>query len=144
LWHQRQRRAGRDRPRARRRPITGVFEGQRRFDVVARFILEARANPAAIGGLLIPTRDGARGPLADLATIGGKDGATIIARRENERAIAVRTNIRGRDQGRFVADAQARLDQDVQLPPGYTVVWGGQFENPCLSRATFSRIFENV
>jgi hypothetical protein len=72
-------------------------------------------------------------PLADLATIEVRDGATIIARRENERAIAVRTNIRGRDQGRFVADAQARFDQDVKLPPGYTVVWGGQFEN--LSRA---------
>jgi cobalt-zinc-cadmium resistance protein CzcA len=114
-------------------PITAVFEGDRRFDVVARFVPEARANPAVIGGLLIPTRDGARVPLADLATIEVRDGATIIARRENERAIAVRTNIRGRDQGRFVAEAQARLEQDVKLPPGYTVVWGGQFEN--LSRA---------
>src|SRR5262245_754145 len=114
-------------------PITGVFEGQRRFDVVARFVPAARANPAAIGALLIPTRDGARVPLSDLATIEVKDGATIIARRENERAIAVRTNIRGRDQGRFVEDAQARFDRDVKLPPGYTVVWGGQFEN--LSRA---------
>src|SRR5262249_23752261 len=46
-------------------PITGVFEGQRRFDVVARFVPEARANPAAIGALLNPTRDGARVPLSD-------------------------------------------------------------------------------
>jgi len=110
-------------------PITGVFEGDRRFDVVARFAPEARANPAAIGALLIPTRDGARVPLADLADIRTSDGASIIARRENQRAIAVRTNIRGRDQGGFVADAQARFAEAVKLPPGYTVDWGGQFEN---------------
>jgi cobalt-zinc-cadmium resistance protein CzcA len=97
--------------------------------VVARFAPEARANPAAIGALLIPTRDGARVPLADLADIRTSDGASIIARRENQRAIAVRTNIRGRDQGGFVADAQARFAEAVKLPPGYTVDWGGQFEN---------------
>ena len=110
-------------------PITGVFEGQRRFDVVARFVPEARATPAAIGDLLIPTRDGARVPLAQLTTIKTQDGATIIARRENERAIAIRTNIRGRDQGGFVREAQARFADAVKLPPGYTVDWGGQFEN---------------
>jgi cobalt-zinc-cadmium resistance protein CzcA len=110
-------------------PITGVFEGQRRFDVVARFIPKARANPDAIGDLLIPTRDGARVPLAQLAEIRVGDGATIIMRRENQRAITVRTNIRGRDQGGYVAEAQARLEDTLTLPPGYTVDWGGQFEN---------------
>ncbi len=110
-------------------PITGVFEGDRRFDVVARFAPEARANPGAIAELLIPTRDGARVPLTQLADIRTADGATIIARRENQRAMAVRTNIRGRDQGGFVAEAQARLAETVKLPPGYTVDWGGQFEN---------------
>jgi len=110
-------------------PITPVFEGERRFDVVARFVPEARADPAAIGQILIPTRDGARVPLAQLSNLRIVDGATIIARRENQRQITVRTNIRGRDQGGFVADAQARFDQGVKLPPGYRVSWGGQFEN---------------
>ena len=110
-------------------PITGVFEGDRRFDVVARFGPETRTNPAAIGALLIPARDGARIPLAQLADIRTSDGASIIARRENQRAIAVRTNIRGRDQGGFVAEAQARFAEAVRLPPGYSVQWGGQFEN---------------
>ncbi len=110
-------------------PITSVFEGDRRFDVVARFIPEARADPATIGNLLIPVRDGARVPLAQLADIRVGDGATIIARRENERQMTVRTNIRGRDQGSFVADAQARFAEAVPLPPGYRVTWGGQFEN---------------
>jgi cobalt-zinc-cadmium resistance protein CzcA len=110
-------------------PITSVFEGDRRFDVVARFIAEARADPSAIGNVLVPTRDGARVPLAELADIRIVEGATIIARRENERQVTVRTNIRGRDQGGFVADAQARFEETVKLPAGYRVVWGGQFEN---------------
>src|SRR5262249_47849960 len=110
-------------------PITAVFEGNRRFDVVARFVPESRADPTAIGNILISTRDGARVPLSQLAEIRVVDGATIIARRENERQITVRTNIRGRDQGGFVAEAQARFVQAVDLPPGYRVTWGGQFEN---------------
>jgi cobalt-zinc-cadmium resistance protein CzcA len=114
-------------------PITAVFEGDRRFDVVARFAPESRATPAAIGALLIPTRDGARVPLAQLTDIRTADGASIIARRENQRAIAVRTNVRGRDQGGFVAEAQARFAAAVKLPPGYSVEWGGQYEN--LARA---------
>jgi len=110
-------------------PITTVFEGDRRFDVVARFAPEARANPTAIRALQIPTRDGARVPLSELADIRIADGATIIARRENQRAITVRTNIRGRDQGGFVAEAQRRFAATISLPAGYSVDWGGQFEN---------------
>jgi len=110
-------------------PITSVFEGDRHFDVVARFKPEARSDPAAIGNLLIPVKDGARIPLSQLTDIRVADGASIVARRENERQISVRTNIRGRDQGGFVADAQARFAKDVPLPPGYRVAWGGQFEN---------------
>ncbi len=110
-------------------PITGVFEGDRRFDVVARFKPEARSDPEAIGNLLIPTKDGGFVPLSQLADIRMRDGATIIARRENERQITVRTNIRNRDQGGFVAEAQRRFAQAVQLPPGYRVIWGGYFEN---------------
>ena len=110
-------------------PITGVFEGDRRFDVVARFTPEARRDPTTIGGLLIPTRDGGWVPLSQLADIQVVDGATIIARRENQRQITVRTNIRGRDQGGFVAEAQARVARMVPLPPGYRVFWSGMFEN---------------
>jgi len=110
-------------------PIAAVFEGERKFDVVARFAPEARADANAIGQLLIPTRDGARVPLTQLADVKMVDGATIIARRDNRRQITVRTNIRGRDQGGFVAEAQARFAEAVKLPPGYSVSWGGQFEN---------------
>jgi heavy metal efflux system protein len=110
-------------------PITSLFEGDRRFDVVARFVPEARADPTTIGHLLIPTRDGGWVPLSQLADIRVVDGATIIARRENERQITVRTNIRGRDQGGFVAEAQARVARMIPLPPGYRIIWSGMFEN---------------
>jgi len=80
-------------------PISAVFEGERRFDIAARLAPDARADAVALGHMMIATRNGGRVPLSQLASIRDSDGATIIARRENERQITVRTNIRGRDQG---------------------------------------------
>ena len=111
------------------KPIGTVFEGERRFDVTARFQAPARADAGAIGAILIPTREGGRVPLSQLARIEVVEGASIIARRENIRQISVRTNIRGRDQGGFVAEAQEKFAKAVRLPAGYSVDWGGQFEN---------------
>ena len=111
------------------RPVSTMFEGERRFDITARFAPEARADASALGNILIHTPDGGRVPLLQLAKIEVVDGASIIARRENRRQIAVRTNIRGRDQGGFVKEAQRRFESTIQLPSGYRVEWGGQFEN---------------
>ena len=75
---------------------------------------------AAIGNILVPTREGGRVPLSQLAEIQVVNGASIIARRENRRQITVRTNIRGRDQGSFVAEAQSavrRGDQTARRIP---------------------------
>src|SRR5262245_10947295 len=66
---------------------------------------------------------------SQLATIQVLNGQSIIARRENRRQIAVRTNIRGRDQGGFAAELQERFEKSVRLPDGYHVEWGGQFDN---------------
>ena len=87
------------------------------------------------GAILVTTRDGGRVPLSQLSAIQVVNGASIIARRENRRQISVRTNIRGRDQGGFVVDAQRRLAAAVKLPDGYRVEWGGQFENLEIGRA---------
>jgi heavy metal efflux system protein len=111
------------------RPISTVFEGEKRFDITVRFQESARADSSAIGNILIPTHEGGRVPLSQLARIEVVNGASSIARRENRRQISVRTNIRGRDQGSFVAEAQKKFDAAVKLPPGYSVEWGGQFEN---------------
>ncbi len=115
------------------RTASTFFDGERRFDITVRYVPEARIDPVAIGAILITTRDGGRLPLSQLARIQVVSGATIIARRENRRQISVRTNIRGRDQGGFVEDAQQRFARAVKLPDGYRVEWGGQFEN--LARA---------
>lgn len=106
-----------------------MFEGERRFDITVRYVPEARTSIPAIGNVLVPTREGGRVPLSQLAEIRVVNGTSIIARRENQRQITVRTNIRGRDQGSFVADAQKRFDRAIHLPAGYEVSWGGQFEN---------------
>ena len=106
-----------------------MFEGERRFEITVRYLPEARTSITAIGNVLVPTREGGRVPLSQLAEISVVNGASIIARRENQRQITVRTNIRGRDQGSFVADAQKNFTQAVLLPAGYEVTWGGQFEN---------------
>jgi cobalt-zinc-cadmium resistance protein CzcA len=111
------------------KPISTVFEGEKRFDVTVRFQAQARADADAIGNILVPTHDGSRIPLSQLASIQVVNGASIIARRENIRQISVRTNIRGRDQGSFVKEAQRKFEAAVKLPPGYSVDWGGQFEN---------------
>ena len=111
------------------RAVSSIFEGEKKFDVTVRYTPEARVDAAAIGRILIPTRDGGRVPLSQLAEISVAEGATIIARRENQRQITIRTNIRGRDQGGFVAEAQRRFGEEVKLPESYQVNWGGMFEN---------------
>lgn len=111
------------------RSVSTLFEGERRFDIAVRYIPEARADIADLSKILVHTSDGARVPLGALAELTVANGASIIARRENQRQITVRTNIRGRDQGGFVADARARFEAAIPLPDGYHVEWGGQFEN---------------
>ena len=111
------------------KPASIMFEGERRFDITVRYIPEARTDITDLGNILVHTPDGGRVPLSELAELRVINGASIIARRENERQITVRTNIRGRDQGSFVAEAQKRFGETVNLPNGYRVEWGGQFEN---------------
>jgi len=111
------------------RPVSVVFDGERRFDIIVRYNEDARRSPADIGNLVVTAADGVRVPLSQIADISFPDGASIIARRENRRQITVRTNIRGRDQGGFVHDARTRLDKSFKLPEGYRMEWGGQFEN---------------
>ncbi len=116
------------------RSVSTLYENDRRFDIAVRYMEEARDNPEAIRQLLVTTPDGSRIPLSQLADIRIDDGASIISRKENQREISVRTNIRNRDQGSFVAEVQQRLAAEVPMKKGYRVEWGGQFEN--LSRAS--------
>jgi cobalt-zinc-cadmium resistance protein CzcA len=122
------------------RAVGVVFEGERRFDLTVRYVPDARTDQAAIAQILVATPGGGRVPLGQLARVETVRGPSIIGRRENQRQITVRTNIRERDQGGFVADAQAKVAAAVTLPPGYRVSWGGQFENLARARARLALI----
>lgn len=106
-----------------------VFEGQRRFDIFLRFDESFRNDVEAIGNILVSAPDGSRIPLSQLATIRAVVGPKQISREDNQRRIVIQCNVRGRDMGGFVAQARALVDEKVDLPPGYYVTWGGQFEN---------------
>jgi len=110
-------------------PVSVLFEGERRFNIALRFPDEVRGDPHAIGEILVPAPSGARIPLAQLAAIEIVDGATVISRSDNQRQITVRTNIRGRDEGSFVNEIQHRFAEEIALPAGYRVAFGGKFEN---------------
>ena len=107
-----------------------VFEGIRRFDINVRLLEPYRENVDAIGGLLVPTPGGrARVPLSQLAAIGIVTGPKQISHDDGQRRIVIQLNVRGRDMGGFVAEAQQRIADRVRLPTGYFLKWGGQFEN---------------
>ncbi len=111
-----------------------VYEGEKRFDLVVRLNELTGQDVESIKGLLVPASNGARIPLADVASIKVVEGPAQISREDRQRRIVVELNVRGRDIGSFVKEAQAAIDKQIKLPEGYYITWGGQFEN--LQRAT--------
>lgn len=108
---------------------TTMIDGQKRFDVLLRFPEALRNDPEAVGRLTVNAPDGERIQLADLADIRIVKGPDIINRENNQRRIVIQSNVRGRDIGSFVHDGQKLLEQNLKLPTGYYITWGGQFEN---------------
>lgn len=106
-----------------------VIEGNKRFGVLVRFRPEQRRDENAIGNILVQSENDVTVPLRTLAKITKERGALLISREHGQRRAAVMVNIRGRDMGGWVQDAQAQLAKDIHLPPGYAIQWGGQFEN---------------
>ena len=111
-------------------PLGEVIEGQLRFPLVARLPDELRAGKAGIESILIPTASGERLPLSRLAKIQVVEGPATITREWGQRRVTISANVRGRDIGSFVAEAEQRLKDQLQMPPGrYSYEFGGQFEN---------------
>ncbi len=108
---------------------TQVYEGERRFDTVVRLPAAYRSDVESIGNLVLRAPTGAIVPLRDVAQITLGDGPAQVSREGGKRRLVVGVNVQGRDLGGFVAEAQARIDRQVQLPSGYYLSWGGQFEN---------------
>lgn len=104
-----------------------VFEGIRRASILVRYREDLRKTPQQIERLLVPLPAGASVPLGQLVEMKEIVGPRQITREDGQRFVAVQCNVRGRDIGGFVREAQALMDQRVDLPAGYLVSWGGQF-----------------
>lgn len=130
-----------------------IFQGDRRFDLVVRLADSVRENIDSLKALPIPIMGGGHErtdsmeedalkteylttetapsyiPLGSIAELRVEDGPNQISRENGKRRIVVQGNIRGRDLGSFVAEAQEKVEKEIELPAGSWLVWGGQFEN---------------
>jgi cobalt-zinc-cadmium resistance protein CzcA len=133
-----------------------VFEGDRRIDIVVRLPETVRRDIHALEMLPVPIEPAPRTtlasalpaphgegrtefvPLGAVATIRLEEGPNQVSRENGKRRVVVQANVRGRDLGGFVAEAQRRVAQDERVPPGYWLSWGGQFENLMAARTRLS------
>ena len=106
-----------------------VFEGQWRFPIMVRFPDAQRADVETITALWVTAPDGSRIPLRELADIRIVEGPAQISREHASRRIVIEANVVGRDLVGAVEEAQTAVSRQIQLPHGYYVTWGGQFEN---------------
>ena len=110
--------------------VNAFYEGGRTFDVTLRLDSAFRQAADDVAELPIALPNGVDTvPLGALATVEVKQGAARISREMGGRNVAVKANLLGRDQGSFVDEAQRKVAEKVRLPPGYSITWGGQFEN---------------
>lgn len=109
--------------------VSQVYEGERKFDLRLRYDLPYRSSIDQIGNLLVPTLNGGKIPLKELASINNQAGPAFIYREDNARFIAVKFSVRGRDLGSAVDEARGKVKQHVKLAKGYEIKWNGEFEN---------------
>ncbi len=109
--------------------VSQVIDGQKRYTVAIRLPDRYRTDPDAMRSILLRAPAGEQVSLDEVAHVEVTRGPEKIEREEGQRRIVVMSNVRGRDLGSFVAEVRAKLDQQIVLPPGYFVEYGGQFEN---------------
>ena len=110
------------------RVVGTVFEGPRRFDLVAKLPLQDESEEG-LAALLVSGDGGELVPLGQVADVRRTEGPAVVNREQLRRRVLVEANVRGRDLVSYVQEAQARVAAAVTVPDGYRVVWGGQFEN---------------
>ncbi|MBF8148831.1 CusA/CzcA family heavy metal efflux RND transporter [Winogradskyella sp. F6397] len=109
--------------------IGNVFEGEKRFDFVVRLDENSRKNLESLQNLYVDVPNGSKIPLRELATITYTEGPAKISRDDTKRRIVVGVNVRNRDLESVVTEVRTILDTQLQLPVGYNITYGGQFEN---------------
>jgi cobalt-zinc-cadmium resistance protein CzcA len=112
-----------------------VIQGNERYDITLRLARPHRATPEAIGALILAAPGGAWVRLSDVARVEITSGPPQIRRDDVQRRVVVQANVEGRDMGGLVAEIDRAIAERVTLPPGYTVVFGGQFENQARAQA---------
>jgi len=106
-----------------------VIQGNERYDIYVRLNQQSRKNVEAIRDLIIQSATGAWVRLGDIASVKIESGPPQIRRDDVQRRVVIQTNVEGRDLGGLVAELEERIASDIDLPAGYSVVFGGQFEN---------------
>jgi cobalt-zinc-cadmium resistance protein CzcA len=109
--------------------VSTLIEGTRRFDIAVRMADSARSSPAAIAAIPIRTAEGALVPFSQVAKIETDEGYSFVRREALQRYAVLEMDVQGRDVDGFVKDANAAIEKNVKLPPGYWIEWGGAFEN---------------
>jgi len=112
----------------RGRVVTEIFEGERRFNLAVH-LSQDNDQLANLKNLTISAPSGERIPITQLAEIKKTEGLAQILREGNIRRIAIKWSVRGRDMGGLVAEAMRKVDSAVKLPPGYSMIWSGRFED---------------
>ncbi len=115
-----------------------VYEGEKRFDMAVRLAGDARKNMADIENLMVPTAQGTQIPLSMVADIQEIEGVNQIQRENTKRRIIIGFNINGRDVQTIVQELQQKVQQQLQLAKGYTIVYGGSFENMTAAKERLS------
>ena len=106
-----------------------VIRGNERYDIYTRLAKGHRSSVGAIRNLIVQAPGGALVPLHNVATVDIESGPPQIRRDDVQRRVVIQTNVEGRDMGSLVSELAARIEEEINLPPGYSVVFGGQFEN---------------
>jgi heavy metal efflux system protein len=120
--------------------LTQVLQGEQRYDLVARYLAPYRDTREAIANIRLLSPSGERVSLAQLSKIEMKDGGSEIYREGNQRYVAVKYSIRGRDLGSTVEEAIDKVNKQVQLPRGYHINWEGEYESEKRAAARLSII----
>ncbi len=110
-------------------PVSTLIRGVKRFDITVRLDDAARGSVEAIGNIPLRSVDGAIVPLKQVADITVAEGYSFIRREQLQRYAVIQMDVRGRDVDGFVADANALIEERLEMPPGYWIEWGGAFEN---------------
>ena len=108
---------------------TQLYQGERRFDIRIRYQKDYRDTEEKIKRLMVPSQDGSKIPISEIANIQTLTGPAFIYRDNNSRYIAVKFSVRERDLGSTIAEGQQKVNSLIHLPPGYETTWNGEFEN---------------